>query len=358
MILEDGTAEITGYLTERHLRPAQLLLPSVLGGMPVTAIGDDALFNATVGVDSVIIPEGVVRIGESAFSNGKFSSVTLPSTLQTIDDYAFFSCTNLTRVTLPEGVTTIGSKAFAWCEVLLSVNLPDSILTIGDNPFSACYKLAGVTMSPEHPTLAIIDQVLYSKADKRLVWYPRSKLGDPFVIPTGIRIIGADAFCASYDLRQVVIPDTVTTIGDSAFYSCAQLTEITLPDSVVCVGPNPFTRCGSITTVNVSPTHPVLECIDGVLYDKAERRLISCYTVPDDACIVADGTLSIGPYAFQSAAPRSITFPESVTSIADNAFYNAAAILFTVPYDSFAEAFCEENGYSYNHPDALDWLME
>ena len=53
----------------------------------------------------------VTKIGMGAF-NSTLEEVTLPPTLDEIEDSAFFKCSSLTEITIPEGVTKIGTNAF------------------------------------------------------------------------------------------------------------------------------------------------------------------------------------------------------------------------------------------------------
>lgn len=77
----------------------------------------DGVLEKYSGTDSeVVIPEGVTTIGEKAFERNKtITKVTLPSTLTTIEDYAFWNCTNLVIPDFPVGMQTIGQEAFESC---------------------------------------------------------------------------------------------------------------------------------------------------------------------------------------------------------------------------------------------------
>ena len=74
------------------------------------------------------------------------TSYTIPGTVTSIADSAFFATHNLTSVTIPKGVATIGNNAFVYCTGLKSVTLPDSVTEIGYNTFQGCQSLKGITI--------------------------------------------------------------------------------------------------------------------------------------------------------------------------------------------------------------------
>lgn len=153
-------------------------------------------------------------------------------------------------------------------------------------------------------------------------------------IPDGVTDIGNAAFSDCERLTSITIPDSVTRIGDGAFGLCLSLTSIAIPDSVTDVGSNPFEHCKALQTITVSPDHPALEMIDGVLFGKADKRLI-CYpcAFTADSYAIPQGTEIIGEDAFAGCKNlASITIPEGVTRIGDAAFYNCDGLMsITIP---------------------------
>lgn len=94
---------------------------------------------------SYIIPNGVTRIGEWAFSSRtNLTSVTIPDSVTRIDDNAFSFCSGLTSITIPGGVTRIGEWAFSDCTSLSIITIPDSVTYIGYKAFDGCKSLASV----------------------------------------------------------------------------------------------------------------------------------------------------------------------------------------------------------------------
>ena len=72
------------------------------------------------------------------------SSYTIPDSVTTIGNSAFFNCYFLTEIILPDSVTTIGSYAFYWCTSLTEVIIPDSVTSIGSSAFYNCTKLTEI----------------------------------------------------------------------------------------------------------------------------------------------------------------------------------------------------------------------
>lgn len=137
-------------------------------------VGDGVLITVYVpdGVTSVAIPEGVRIIGGAAlcgwdtayvpedgaaFSTSgrskynlsyKVQTVTLPSTVETICDSAFFRMTKIRELVLPDGLKSIGNSAFSYCENLAEISGGSNIERIGSNAFSYCTSMGSFTFSP------------------------------------------------------------------------------------------------------------------------------------------------------------------------------------------------------------------
>lgn len=280
-------------------------------------------------------------------------------------------------------VTGIGDDAVFLSSSLASVTLPDSLISIGRNPFTDCNKLLEIRVSPDHPVLDVIDGVLFSKPDKRLVCYPNARENTEYTVPKGVRIIGDYAFGRCDTLKSITLPDSVTEIGNCAFLECNLLSSITLPDSILSIGRHPFYGCDSLREILVSPDHPALDVIDGALFSKTDKRMICYppalenteYTVPKDVRIIGryafhgceslmsivlpDSVTEINDLAFcWCTSLTSITVPASVESIGIMPFYKCPNLTLTVPRDSYAARYAKENGIPYAYPDSHDWLND
>ena len=102
------------------------------GTCSVTAADD---FTATAVVIPAVSPKGeaVVEIGKEAFcSSTTLSSITIPSSVNTIEESAFRNCGKLSKIVISEGVTKIEDFAFSCCTNLIEVTLPQTVTHIGN----------------------------------------------------------------------------------------------------------------------------------------------------------------------------------------------------------------------------------
>ena len=91
----------------------------------------------------VVIPDGVVTIGELAFCTCRgLADIIIPNGVKIVDEYAFAGCTRLTSMTIPNGVVRIGDRAFQHCTNLKSVVMPNSVKKIGEDVFHGCTSLS------------------------------------------------------------------------------------------------------------------------------------------------------------------------------------------------------------------------
>jgi uncharacterized repeat protein (TIGR02543 family) len=325
-----SNATITGYTGSG----GAVTIPGTLGGYPVTSIGDSA-FNSTKGhlLTSVTIPSSVTSIGNYAFEFcSGLTSVTIPSSVTSIGNYAFEFCSGLTSVTIPSSVTSIGNFAFAYCTGLTSVTIPISVTSIGNTPFLGCSSLTSLIVDPGNPSYSSgSDEVLFNKTVTLVVEYPCGRLG-AYVIPSSVAGIADDAFHECTKLTTVTIPNSVTSIGNHAFYGCTGLTNVTIPNSVTSIGNYAFGYCTGLTSVTIPSS--VTSIGD---YAFAGCRGVTSVTIPNSVTsmgtfafygctklttvTIPNSVTSIGTFAFAGCTKlTTVTIPSSVTSIGNDAF--------------------------------------
>ena len=255
----------------------------------------------------VVIPEGVKKIGNSAFRGCKsllsvefggsiaqweavkgkqwllkyVSAKTVkcsdgewqkPSLLL-VENGVLAKCLDESApsITIPESVTEIGNKAFFGCKSLSSVVIPEGVTEIGEGAFYGCKSLSSVEFGGTRAQWEAVKgkQWLLKYVSAKTVkcsdgeWQKPSlllvengvlakcfdKSAPSITIPESVTEIGNGAFLTCKSLTSVVIGESVTKIGDSAFWDCESLSSVVIPASVKEIGDSAFWGCESLSSV-------------------------------------------------------------------------------------------------------------
>lgn len=351
----------------------------------VTAIGDDAFegssitsvvlpatieaigYNAFQGCQNLTtcaLPEGLQSIESLAFGNSGLTSIHIPSTVEYINTHAFigspnvgsvtvaagnsyymavdnvlfdinqtvlyfyapqkpdthydipatvtlvvslYECDNLTSISIPASVEIF--YQIVDCDGLTELNFPASITYIGDIFRNA--SLAAINVAANNLYYCDIDGVLFDKQATLLRVYPPAKAGASYTIPNTVNTIGWQAFLRCSNLTTAVIPESVETIQNAAF-SEASIPSLNIPSSVTTIDYNAFYNVFNINYTG-SATYYDWDPLWG-----AKHINLSFYA--EDSLYYAssskDTVVGCHPYL------HSAVLPESVSVIADSAFFN------------------------------------
>lgn len=181
---------------------------------------DESLLNVYEVQASVTVPEGIKYIGDNAFivpggaTDNTLTSITFPSTLVSIGDYAFRGNTGLTSITIPSSVTDLGAGTFMACSGITEVTIEAELDEIPDYAFNGT-------------SITSID------------------------LPDSVTKIGTHAFEKCDDLASIEIPDSVTEIGEYAFSECTKLASVELSAELEALGQRSFFKCSSLTSIEI-----------------------------------------------------------------------------------------------------------
>ena len=364
---EDGNPHLRGkqgnqrfFDKEKFINTSRHALVYSEDGLSI--IGCDETFEG-----DLIVPEGIEHIVEYAFDRCKLTSIYIPISLTSIDNWAFsdcstltsvhisdiaawckivfgdsfsnpllyarhlcleeveitdlaipnsvtsignrtFVCSGLTSVTIPSSVTSIGDYAFSGCSELTSVTIPNSVTSIGNWAFSGCSRLTSVTIPN---SVTSIGYSAFSKCSELT----------SVTISNSVSSIADGAFCQCSGLTSVTIPNSVTSIGDSAFSYCYGLTSIVIPNNVTSIGDDAFERCERLTSVTIGSSVTTI----------GHNAFLGCHRLTSIA--IPNSVTRIRSSAFQGCSGlTSVKIGNSVTIIENGAFFGCSSLLsITIP---------------------------
>lgn len=244
-----------------------IVIPSQINGLKVVQIGNKndregvyedwgMIVSATdrSKVSSIIVPEGVTKIGTCAFYNMvNLKTVKLPNSLKAIDERGFGGCAALTDIVFGDNALSIGISAFSGCSALTNLNFKN-VVDINENAFEDCQSLVNVSFSNKETW---VDLSVFEGCDKltRLV-FPKSMkeiqlYGGAFGDNTTLIVQGLNTEIVAEDIKSI---DNMTIIA--AKHAKA----------------NRFAKRNNITYIEVSlPNAPVISKVKTVAGKKQIR---------------------------------------------------------------------------------------
>lgn len=325
-------------------------------------------------VKHVVVEEGITHIGAYAFSIlVGAESVSLPNSLKSIGDDAFFSI-GVSSLVIPDNVTEIGYYAFNACENLETITLPAGLREIGPcfiespNLQTITFKgtmdqwiACGGGQSTFPTTTSVVCQgggTLYRSGTcgDNLTW-DLDNNGNLIILGTGdMYDLAYDDESGSYTLpwveyrsmiRSIEIGSGVTRIGAWAFED-TNITSLTIPGSVTAIGDYGVNGNRYLAELTLQPG---LKSIGESAFSWSKR--LTTLTIPN-------GVTTIGEEAFAhcwTPLPKSdsftglttVTIPGSVTSIGKNAFTDNQQLT-TVNFDGTQEQWNAAGGKNAGVP--------
>lgn len=201
-----------------------------------------------------------------------------------VDDNAFYLDTTIGTISLPDTVRTIGDWAFAGCLSLSEIKFSSNVESLGVGSFFSCTSLKEVEMD------------YYGK----------------------LTSIGNACFAYS-GITSLRLPQGLKKIEDSAFYMCEDLSYLTLPRMLNKIGSGAFTGCTSIDSIFCDPAGGKYRS-DNSMITSIDGSILYFYVNPKGDIVIPEGVTEIGPYVFENAPIKSVTFPSSLKKIGKGAF--------------------------------------
>lgn len=273
---------------------------------------DDQAFKDCVDLISITIPNTVWALGYRSSGLHPDGNGNWIGSNEIPEVYGVFEgCTSLKTVTIPNSVTNIGKQAFKNCTALESIIIPESVTEIGAELFNNCSSLTSVEFS----------QNIENLFEETFAGCRKLK---ELAIPPAAKIIGPNCFLNCISLESISLPANLTDIKYSAFDGCRNVKSIYVPSEmdIDIFFPSLFGSCENLEEIKIGEDNAMYASVDGVAFNKEITKLLLFPYARTGHYNIPETVITIDERAFGYSMINSITIPNSVEEIGEEAFYH------------------------------------
>lgn len=336
-----NTALTSFYIPETLTSIGEKPLASCSKLEEINVAADNSVYSSE---DGVWFDKGKTRLIQYPAGKKKVLEYTTPSSVTTVDPYAFAGAKYLMTVNISDGVETLGGFLFQGCQLLDEVNIADSVESMGRLSFYQCPSLTTVTL-PAGLT-NVPDNFFYTCESLESITFP-----------AGIKTIEAGAVGDCIALTEIILLSPVLdAVENGAFSSVSSGVQFTvetdaIKEQLVTSG----VAAENITSLGKDPAPPAAESFtkDGLYYKvlsqateeqpgtvqvgdggygSCEVSYGAAITIPETVenegltytvTAIAENTFST---TLGASSPKSVVIPKTVTQIGANAFYECSSL--------------------------------
>lgn len=280
----------------------------------IEIIDDRAFYECNI--EAIVLPKNLKIIGKDAFGGTLIENIRIPEAVESIGEGAFSFCRLLKEINLPSSLRKLENGTFNFCSLLENIEMPGCITEIGAQCFEDCNMIKSITL-PE---------------DLTDIWgmaFSGCSALETVIFPAGLKRIHDGAFMNCTRLKKIELPESLLDLGSLAFSGCKALDTINIPANCEIYSPGDdfyqFEGCNAIRNVAVSDENPYYTFSDGILYNKQGDYLIKSFS-PYKVVEVLERVKIIGPMAFADTPCIAVIMTDNVEKIGLMAFSNCSSL--------------------------------
>lgn len=233
---------------------------SVSGTQTKNDMISNAMFYNCKSLEEIILPSSIQTIGDFAFLNcSSLTKIDLPEQLESLGKYAFRDCQEITSITFNNKITSIPEECFSGCDNLYTLTIPSNVTSIAGYAFHGCENLSSIYLPDEVTTVAgtaftylpNLTKVRWSNNCKSMCLYGAESLVE-LEVPESVENLSLGR---CYNLKALNIPQRIKQIDVS---ECKKITSLDLPielkhlDASYCYGLNAINIPDGVRYVNLA----------------------------------------------------------------------------------------------------------
>ncbi|MCM1498544.1 MAG: leucine-rich repeat domain-containing protein [Clostridium sp.] len=240
------------------------------------------------------------------------------------------------KCSIINGIVTICEKAFERGNIE-KIMIPSSIELIEENAFYCTMKLKEINVDPNNRIYKSIDGVLHSRDGRVLLRYPQGKMDVSYYLEDNVTKIERKAFSCAVNLVSITFDGDVKEISENAFEYCEAIENIILPRSVQRIGERAFQYCKKLSSVMLP--QGIIRIGDCAFMGCAMLKTLS----------VPKSVREIGNMAFSNCKLLSkVVIQENVEFIGDKAFDGCPDVEIFVKGNEYVSTYCKVHGIRYS----------
>ena len=242
----------------------------------------EQVFSGCTNIKSLILPNTLTAIKSYALSKTLLVSISIPASVETIEEYAFEGCEALTSIEIPASVEKIGELAFYGCTSLQTVTFKkgSQLKTIEMSVFGHCKALASIEIPASVET--IVGNAFYGCTALASITFEKG---------SKLKMIQYNTFRDCTSLTTIEIPASVETVEANAFNGCTSLKTVTFEKGSQLLmvdgyymDNGAFVGCRALTTVDMSACTQVTEIGGYIFYEDSQLQLFKIGTRTPPSC--------------------------------------------------------------------------
>lgn len=203
----------------------------------------------------------------------------------------------------------------------LKVMIPSGVRVIGKEAFADCTMIQEVHFDTE------LEEIGESA-------FQRCRNLEYIDLPPHLKSVRKKAFYRCHHLKAINLSESIEEIEEQAFAFCNSVREVRLDKKLCNIDVTAFEECTKLKTIVIDPSNQLYSSGDGVLFNKDKTSLLKFPAAKQGTYKVPVSVKKIGKYAFANSSISKIVFTSELMEIEKYAFLDSSVKIIEYPFSA------------------------